>query len=120
MFSEFVRELASHKLYGGGPGESLIRMVQQDNLVTEMEPGLRTTLVQMLDEVLEKGLWAVTRLLPDFGSFTFPDDQGHSCVASGFDISTDMAAKAVLSAAGFVLPLFVAGYFFLKTREVAR
>jgi hypothetical protein len=94
--------------------------LRQDNLVSELEPGLRTTLVQMFDVVLNKGLWLLTWLLPDFNGFGFPDDQGHSCVASGFDISGDMAARAVLSAASFMVPLFVAGYLFLKTREVAR
>jgi hypothetical protein len=120
MFLQFVQELASHKLYGGGPGEQFIRMLRQDNQMTELEPGLRTTLVQMADMVLEKGLLLLTRLLPDFGGFAFLDDQGRLCVASGFDISTEMAAKALLSAAAFVVPLFVAGYFFLKTREVAK
>lgn len=120
MFLQFVQDLASHKLYGGGPIEQGVRMFNQDNLVSELPPGLRSMFVQMIDVVLEKGLWVVTRLLPDFGSFAFPDDQGHLCVASGFDISADMMAKAVLSAAGFVIPLFVAGYFFLKTREVAK
>jgi ABC-type transport system involved in multi-copper enzyme maturation permease subunit len=119
-FIRFVQELGSHKLYGGGPIEQGIRMLHQENLVSELQPGLGTTLAQMIDVVLETGLTAVTRLLPDFGSFAFPDDQGRSCVASGFDISTEMVAKAVLTAAGFLIPLFVAGYFFLKTREVAR
>jgi len=119
-FWQFIKDLGSHKVVGGGPGESLYRMVNQDNLVSEMPPGLRTTLLQMGDVVLEMGLRVVTRLLPDFGSYAFLDDQGHACVASGFDISTAMVAKAVLSAASFAIPLFVAGYFFLKTREVAR
>ena len=40
------------------PANSSSAWCSQDNLVSEMEPGLRTTLVQMLDVVLEKGLLA--------------------------------------------------------------
>jgi hypothetical protein len=41
-------------------------------------------------------------------------------VAYGFDISGDLMLVRVLSAAAYLLPVFLAAYFFLKTREVAR
>jgi len=120
MFLKFLRDLAAHRIVGGGPFESGIRMVRQENLVTELEPGLKTTLAQMADRVAEAGLWLIAQVLPDFGKFSFPDDQGHFCVASGFDISADMILKGTLGALGFLLPLFAAGYFFLKAREIAK
>jgi len=120
MFIPFLRDLAAHRIVGGGPFEESIRMVRQENLVIELEPGLKTTLAQMADRVVEMGMWLVTQVLPDLGKFSFPDDQGHFCVASGFDISADMVLKGALGALGFLLPLFAAGYFFLKTREVAK
>jgi len=120
MFIPFLRDLAAHRVWGGGPFEQSIRMVRQENLVIELEPGLKTTLAQMSDRVVELGMWLVAQVLPDFGKFSFPDDQGHFCVASGFDISADMVFKGTIGALGFLLPLFAAGYFFLKTREIAK
>jgi len=115
MFRGFMVELAAHKVYGGGPIEALIRLVTQQNVTSEMEPGLRTTAAQTVDKVLESGLSVVAAMLPEFGRFDLA-----KFVAGGFDIPADVILSCVFQAAGFLLPVFVAGYFFLKTREVAR
>jgi hypothetical protein len=41
-------------------------------------------------------------------------------VAHGFDISSDLVLIYSVKALAFLLPAFIAGYLFLKTREVAR
>jgi len=120
MYSEFLGELAHHKVIGGGPVESMIRMVGQQNVVSELEPGLRTTAAQMTDKVLEVGLGVVSAILPDFGRFSFPDPEGRLAVATGFDIAPDVLIQCVLHALGFMVPLVVAGYFFLKKRELSQ
>lgn len=114
LFREFVVDLGSGRLLGGGPVESLRRLVTQDNMITEYEPGLKTTLMLVADRILESGMWAASHILPDFGQFGYSD-----LVANGFDVSGSLLAKSAAVAAGFVAPVFVAGYFFLKLREVA-
>lgn len=116
FFRDFMLKLAAQETYGGGPIESLVRMVTQANTITELEPGARTTFVKMSDRVLEFFLGAVARVLPDFGSFSFAD-----YVANGFNVPLDpVLLTRALAALGILLPLFIAGHFFLKTREVAR
>ncbi len=116
FFSDFLTRLSQHAVLGGGPFEAIIRLVRQDNLMTEMEPGLRTTATQMADKVAEAGLWVIARILPPFTEFNFAD-----WVAYGFDVSWDpWIAVPTLRALAFLIPVFVAGYFFLKTREVAQ
>jgi hypothetical protein len=116
FFREFMAKLAAQETYGGGPVESLVRMVTQMNTITELEPGARTTFVKMADRVLEYFLGAVASVLPDFGTFSFAD-----YVANGFNIPLDTVLLVRLVAAlGILIPLFIAGHFFLKTREVAR
>ncbi|NUQ61752.1 MAG: hypothetical protein HUU20_04640 [Pirellulales bacterium] len=115
MFSGFLTDLAWGKVLGGGPIEALIRLVTQQNQITEMDPGLRTEAAQMLDRVLQYFLWAISAILPPFGEFNYAD-----YVAYGFDISGDLMLVRLFSAAAYLLPVFLAGYFFLKTREVAR
>jgi hypothetical protein len=72
-------------------------------------------MAKMIDVVFSAPLWITSRLLPPFGEFSCA-----SYVAYGFDISPDLVLTHAVRAFGFLLPVFVAGYFFLKTREVAR
>jgi ABC-type transport system involved in multi-copper enzyme maturation permease subunit len=121
LFRPFMIALATGQtaegkvFYGGGPVESLIRILTQQNVVTEMEAGLRTTVAQTIDGVLQRLLWVMAHLLPEFGQFGSAD-----YVAYGFNISGAWVAEHGLAALGFFVALFVVGYFFLKTREVAR
>lgn len=116
FFSDFLTRLSQHAVLGGGPFEAIIRLVRQENLMTELEPGLRTTAAQMADRVAEAGLWVIAHLLPPFTEFNYAD-----WVAYGFDITWDpWIVIPTLRALAFLVPVFVAGCFFLKTREVAQ
>ncbi len=115
VFSGFMMRLARGEVIGGGPVEAFIRILLQQNLVSDMEPGMRTTVAQMLDVVLGYGLYVAASILPAFGEFSFADH-----VAYGFDISGAVILKNTCRAAAYLVPLFVAAYLFLKTREVAK
>ncbi len=115
FFIDFMTKLAHGEAYGGGPVEAMIRLLRQENLFSDLGPGLWVTIVGMVDRVAEGGLWVISSLLPAFGRFSYAD-----YVANGFDISPQLILMRTIHALAFVLPLFVAGYFFLKTREVAR
>jgi len=115
FFSTFMARLGAGETYGGGPVESLIRLLTQENLVSDMEPGLRTTVAQMTDSVLQVGLYAMSKVLPNFGQFSFAD-----YVAYGFNVPTNLLLVRGFTTLGFLTAVFVAGYFFLKTREVAK
>jgi ABC-type transport system involved in multi-copper enzyme maturation permease subunit len=115
FFSDFMARLATKQTYGGGPFESFYRLLTQDNMTVELPPGLTSTVVKVLDQPAEVGLWLLSNLLPDFGRFSF---SGY--VASGFNIPGDTILVYACRALGFVLPVFVAGYLCLKNREIAR
>lgn len=115
-FSDFMAQLAQHKVYGGGPFEAFYRIVTQENLITELEPGIRTEVTRMADTAAEFLLGAIASVLPPFGDFSYAEH-----VASGFNVIGDpYILVPVVRMIGYVLPVFLAGYFFLKTREVAR
>jgi hypothetical protein len=114
FFSDFMYRLATGQTYGGGPVESLVRLVTQQNVVSEMEPGPRTTMAKMMDVVINGPLWVMSKILPPFGDFSCAD-----YVAYGFDVSPDVMLINAFRAMAFLLPVFVAGYLFLKTREIA-
>jgi len=112
---KFMYELATGQTYGGGPFESARRLVTQQNVTSEMEPGLQTTVVKILDQPAEFGLWVLSKVLPDFGRFNFSD-----YVASGYNIPGDTVLIYTCRAFAFLLPVFVAAYLCLKNREVAK
>ena len=70
--------------------------------------------LKWIDSVLEKPLAVFAAVLPDFSRFNFAD-----YVSCGFAINGDVLLQCVARAVGFLLPVFVVGYLFLKMREVA-
>ena len=116
MFLDFLSRLSQGAVLGGGPFEAIIRLVRQENLMTELEPGLRTTAAKMADFVAEAGLRVISLILPPFSDFSYAN-----WVAHGFDISWDpWILVPTIRTLAFLVPVFVAGFFFLKTREVAQ
>jgi len=114
FFSQFMGDLALGRVEGGGPLEALTRLLLQENLSSELS-GPWTVVMLMADRVLQVFLWVISSILPSFGSFSYSD-----YVAYGFNISGELILIRSLNAFAFLLPVFVAAYFFLKTREVAR
>ena len=80
-----------------------------------MEPTWQNAIAQECDKVLMAVLYGLSSIIPNFGNYGFSD-----YVAYGFNISGDALLTAAARAFAFLLPLFIAGYFFLRTREVAK
>jgi hypothetical protein len=112
---EFIEGVAQGTIEGGGPVESFIRIVQQRNATTAMEPGLTTDVVQAADKAFMWVMTAVTGLMPDFGKF-----DNVEYVAHGFNVPGNVVLVQIFMALGFVAAVFAVGYFFFRTREVAR
>ena len=115
MFRPFMVKLANNEQLGGGPVESLIRIVQQQNQTSDLNPTLGTEVAQSLDAVSRFGLKGMSSILPYFAEFNYAD-----YVANGFDIAANAMLVRSVQALAFFVPVFVAGYLFLKMREVAR
>jgi hypothetical protein len=115
FFSDFMMKLALGTVPGGGPVESFGRLLSQQNVVTELDPGLATNITVMADSVLRLGLGIMSAVLPPFGDFSYAN-----YLAYGFDVSWNVLLIRTVTAISFLLPLFVAGHLFLRNREVAR
>jgi hypothetical protein len=121
FFHNFLYEVAFQhtatggQVFGGGPFESMLRMITQDAITLDLEPNLRTMVVQTLDRMAEPLMRVAALLVPDFSRFSFSD-----YVAYGFNIPDGQVLKFSLRMLAFVLPVFVAGLFCLKSREVAQ
>lgn len=115
FFTGFILDLSAGRTYGGGPIESLIRLVTQANVMVELDPGPARDVAKLGDQVFSYVLYAVGNVLPSFGQF---DDV--EFVAQGYDIAGNLLAVQFASLLGYVVPLFIAGYLFLRSREVAQ
>jgi ABC-type transport system involved in multi-copper enzyme maturation permease subunit len=115
VFSSFVVELSSGKMVGGGPFESMQRIMTQDNMISPLEQGLKTSTIQALDQAMAVAMRYFSAILPDFAQCSFGRH-----LAFGFDVGRELMARCVICELGFVLPVLLLGYLFLKLREVAQ
>jgi hypothetical protein len=114
-FKEFLIGVATGLEPGGGPIESMLRMVTQKNLMVDLDMGpVIDWLVPKIDAVIMFFVWVAARVFPDFGSFNTS-----RFVAYGYNIDENLLAQHCLITLAFVLVLSVYGYFFLKSKEIA-
>ena len=115
FFSEFVQGLASPSNVGGGPFESLIRVVTQQNMVTNLDTNVFITVVKNADYGISHLLYGLSFLAPDFDKFNFSNE-----LASGYSVSNSRLLIALSLTLVFCFGFTLLGYFSLKTREIAK
>ncbi len=113
--AESVFALSVGDTPGGGPLESVIRLVRQDAMTTELDVTSSTqVIVKVTDQIIIKILDAVATALPNL-----PRMNTSELVANGFDVFDSLVARHMATTFGYVLATCLIGYFFIKTREVA-
>ncbi len=100
---------------GGGPVEAFIRLVTQKTITVPYEDSLGIEVVYWIDKVAMRIIDAWTNLLPDFGTFS-----NVNFVSSGFNVPGDLVLEQATRMAGYLLAAFLAGFMFLRMREVAK
>lgn len=111
----FISDVAADRVLGGGPIESLIRLVTQSNVSTPLEAGLGGDVATTIDDAYQSMLGGLIYLIPDLSDFS-----DSNRVANGFDIPWNEIFIHSYTAFGYAIPVFIAGYLFLKLREVAK
>ncbi len=115
FFRQFFFEVASGKQVGGGPLESLYRLVTQMNQVSPMPDNFGTQMITAVDSVLKTGMYSLTYILPNFSQL---DTVAY--VKYGFNTPMNHIGQNLLICFAYLLGTFIIGYFFLRTREVAK
>jgi hypothetical protein len=113
-FTDFIVGVASGDVEGGGPLESMYRLFTQKNVVSELDEGVTTSVMQGTDVVLMLGMRLVTNLLPDYASF---DTTRY--VAYGYNIQAALMGQHLSITLAYLLVVTLLGYFLLRTREIA-
>jgi hypothetical protein len=121
QFREFIARLFQSQVTGdskimpgGGPIESLYRIVSQTSITLELDATPAVQAMKVVDTILLAPMRLAAGVFPSLSALGTSD-----FVAGGFDIPGDLLAAHAVETAGYLLAFFVAGVFCLKAREVA-
>ena len=115
FFTPFIRSLTEFDRDGGGPIESLIRIVTQKNMQVDLETGVGKTLMEETDKFISHRLSDLTYLAPNFKQLDFSN-----FLTYGYSIDNQRILVALAITLAFCVGLTLLGYFSLKTREIAK
>jgi len=114
-FREFMETLVSFQFTGGGPVESIYRMVTHMNIQTKMDESIGAYAMKGIDSVLIGGLWLVQHIIPKFDHFS----RLSQYLPNGFDVSWSAALLPCLATTlAFIFPCVLVGCYSLKLREL--
>ena len=99
---------------GGGPFESMIRLVTQANLVSELPATPAVLTAKTLDALVLPVMSRLFFIVPNFSAMDVSNT-----VAEGFAVNSALLWSNILTAFAYAFPFSVAAYFILKHREVA-
>ncbi len=99
---------------GGGPMESVVRLLQNKSLTAPIEQTRGIRVLQWMDDVFRVLFNGLLAILPDLGHYTRTD-----YVAEGFNIPGTELAMSFLILVAYLFPFLLAAYYLLNAREVA-
>lgn len=110
----FLDEILSGKQDGGGPLESVYRIVKHMNPTTPLPDGVAFRIIQEIDQALTSGLYIVKYIIPDLTTFSMSE-----WVAKGFDVPwSGVMLPSLAVTVAYALPCLLLGYFSLSLREL--
>ena len=113
---ELFMQIALKQTLGGGLAESMVRLVNHENMMSDLPNTVASSLIKFFDTITSGLLLYVGLAIPSFADF----DIYTNSLASGFDISWNTIAVHAVRTISYVVPLFVVGYLILRNREVAK
>ncbi len=101
---------------GGGPIESMVRLLKQDAMTTELDvEGLASKVIKTVDAGIVYAMDVIATALPNLPKMVGTAEYA----ASGFDIFAALLARHAVATLGYCILAFLVSYFFLKSREIA-
>ncbi len=101
---------------GGGPIESIVRILRQDAMTTQLDVDtIASRVIKTADAGIVYALDAVATALPNLPKMVGTAEYA----ASGFDVFGALLARHATATLGYCLLAFLVSYFFLKSREIA-
>ncbi|MGI9470078.1 MAG: ABC transporter permease [Rubripirellula sp.] len=101
---------------GGGPIESMVRLLKQDAMTTQLDVDtVAARVIKSVDAGIVYSLDAIATALPNLPKMVGTAEYA----ASGFDIFGALLLRHAAATLGYCVLAFIISYFFLKSREIA-
>ncbi|MGO9597248.1 MAG: ABC transporter permease [Isosphaeraceae bacterium] len=110
----FLIDFSRQSIVGGGPFESLIRLLGHENQLSELAPTAGVIVAKTLDSLLMPVMSMFVYVVPNFQALDVSNT-----VADGFAVGWSTMLSNTLLALAYTLPFSIVGYFILRNREVA-
>jgi hypothetical protein len=114
FFPEHINDVATNRNVGGGPFESMSRLLKAEQPTTPLNESAGTKALTIFDRF---GAWFFRRIqnvIPESESFNWT-----AFVSEGFNINSEYLAVNLLVTFGYLLPWGILAYYLMKSREVA-
>lgn len=113
-FTDHLNDVAYNRSIGGGPFESMSRLVRAEAPTVPSSESAGTKLLQGADQFWGWVIRRVQNVIPDVESFSWTH-----FVSEGFNINTEFLILNILVTIGYLLPWGVLAYYLMKSREIA-
>jgi hypothetical protein len=113
-FTDHLNDVAYNRSVGGGPFESMSRLVRAEAPTAPASDTAGTKLLQGADQFWGWVIRRVQNVIPDVESFWWTH-----FVSEGFNINTEYLILNILVMVGYLLPWGVLAYYLMKSREIA-
>ena len=111
---QFMDQLASGEVKGGGFLESIYRLVTHLGPTTDLPENPGFAAMKLFDQVLTSFLWLCKQVIPRLQSFNMIE-----FVANGFDVPFNVSLfPSFLVTVAYIIPCVMLGYFALRIREL--
>jgi len=121
QFREFIQRLFESQVTGdsqiapgGGPIESLYRIVTQEAITMDLDRSPAVNAMKAVDTILLAPMRLGAGLFPSLSSLGTGD-----FLAGGFDIPFDLLGAHAMETSGYLVAFFLVGAVCLRSREVA-
>lgn len=112
----FMIEIGLHKVLGGGPFESLYRLLIQQNMVVDLQRSFAVSFIKAADQVFGLFLTLMGHAIPSLSQYS----QYSKAVAAGYDIQTNWLLVHSVTMFAYAVPVFIVAYLILSNREIAK
>ncbi|MBV8486964.1 MAG: hypothetical protein JO161_01675 [Planctomycetaceae bacterium] len=110
----FLIDFTHQAILGGGPFESLIRLLGHENQLSELAPTAGVIIAKTLDSLLMPVMSMFVYVVPNFQVLDVSNT-----VADGFAVGWSTMLSNTLLALAYAVPFSIVGFFILRNREVA-
>jgi ABC-type transport system involved in multi-copper enzyme maturation permease subunit len=116
MFVDYLKDIAEHRVEGGGPSQSAVRIIAKMSPAAPLDETPTTSVIQVFDNFFSWWIGRILNLIPDINRHDL-----NQYVANGFDIGWGniLLLDNFLPLVAYLVPWAILAYYQMNYREIA-